>query len=116
MILYAIIAAVVLALLVIVLVVLKKKARKGSSHPAGEQLYVGNLSYHANTHHLKTFFSEFGEVQNVRLIKNNRTGRSKGFAFVTYCNAKDAQQALTANGREIKGRPVVIRMAKPREE
>lgn len=108
------IIGVVVVLLLIVLIVVKKK-RKKERYPENEQLYVGNLSYHANSHHLKEFFSQYGEVQNVRLIKNNRTGRSKGFAFVTFCNVKDARKALVSNGQEIKGRAIVVRMAKPRE-
>ena len=112
--LFPIIIAVVVVLLLLVVIIRKK--RKAERYPLNEQLYVGNLSYHANSHHLKEFFSQYGEVQNVRLIKNNRTGRSKGFAFVTYFNVKDAKKALASSGQEIKGRAIVVRMAKPREE
>ncbi|OGT33996.1 MAG: hypothetical protein A3C44_07905 [Gammaproteobacteria bacterium RIFCSPHIGHO2_02_FULL_39_13] len=85
-------------------------------YPESEQLYVGNLSYHVNAYHLKELFSKYGAVQNVRLIKNARTGRSKGFAFITYHNVKDAKKALALNGEEMRGRVIVVRMAKPRGE
>ena len=112
-----IIVAAVIILLVLFLLLRKRKNRTAKQHyPESEQLYVGNLSYYANSHHLKEFFSEYGEVQHVRLIKNPRTGRSKGFAFVTFCNVKDAKKALAATGRDIRGRQIVVRMAKPREE
>lgn len=84
-------------------------------YPENEQLYVGNLSYQVNNFHLKEFFSQYGVVQNVRLIKNNRTGRSKGFAFITFASVKDAKKALSMNGEQFRGRPMVIRMAKPRD-
>ena len=61
-------------------------------------------------------FEKFGELQNVRLIKNSHTGRSKGFAFVTFGAVKDAKKALSLNGQDVRGRPIVVRMAKPREE
>lgn len=109
---------VVLLLLAIIVVRVKRKfSGSGVQHyPENEQLYVGNLSYQVNGFHLKEFFAQFGDVQNVRLIKNNRTGRSKGFAFVTFSNVKDAKKALGVNGQDFRGRPLVIRMAKPRDE
>lgn len=116
---YLIIAVVVLVAIVVVVRVIKRKKSapvKAERYPVGEQLYVGNLSYHVNGFHLKQFFSEYGDVQTVRLIKNPKTGRSKGFAFVTYSNVKDAQKALASNGRDVRGRAIVVRMAKPREE
>lgn len=114
-ILFSILGAIIL-LLVLMVVLRKRKQKAQNRYPENEQLYVGNLSYHANSHHLKDFFSQYGEVQNVRLIKNTRTGRSKGFAFVTYFDVRHAKKALAATGQEIKGRAIVVRMAKPREE
>jgi len=114
-----IISAVVLLLVLLIIIRIKKRRSSGNAtqhYPENEQLYVGNLSYQVNGFHLKQFFAQFGDVQNVRLIKNNRTGRSKGFAFVTYSSVKDAKKALGANGQDLRGRPVVVRMAKPREE
>ena len=106
-----------LLLILIVRVVKKLRSKSGAQHyPENEQLYVGNLSYQVNGFHLKEFFTKFGDVQSVRLIKNNRTGRSKGFAFVTYASTKDAKKALSCNGEQFRGRPLVIRMAKPRED
>lgn len=115
---YSVVGFFVLLLLAIIIVRVKKRffSNRAQHYPENEQLYVGNLPYQVNGFHLKEFFAQFGDVQNVRLIKNNRTGRSKGFAFVTFGNVKDAKKALDANGRDFRGRPMVIRMAKPREE
>src|SRR5438876_207986 len=115
---YLIFALIVLLFIVVVIFL---KTRKTASHPEkqhypeSEQLYVGNLSYQMNAHHLNELFSQYGHVQNVRLIKNTRTGRSKGFAFVTFSQVKDAKKALTVNGQDVRGRAIVVRMAKPRE-
>ena len=111
------IAIVVLVLLVAFLVVrlIRRRKSRAEDYPEGEQLYVGNLPYQVNGYHLKEFFSQYGAVEYVRLIKDNRTGRSKGFAFVTFGNTKDAKNALSANGQDMRGRAIVVRMAKPRE-
>ena len=116
---FSIIGLMVLSVLFFIIKgILKNRSTESSTqhYPENEQLYVGNLSYQVNGYHLKEFFVQYGDVQNVRLIKNNRTGRSKGFAFVTFNSVKDAKKALGANGQDLRGRPLFIRMAKPREE
>lgn len=115
---FSIIGLIVLLLLFFIISGIKKNRRANAAqhYPENEQLYVGNLSYQVNGFQLKEFFAQFGQVQQVRLIKNNRTGRSKGFAFVTFDHVKDAKKALGANGQDLRGRPIVVRMAKPREE
>ena len=111
------IAIVIIILCVIWLIIRhKRKSTDPQYYPESEQLYIGNLSYQINAFQLREIFEKFGELQNVRLIKNSHTGRSKGFAFVTYSNMKDAKKALSLNGEDIRGRPIVVRMAKPREE
>lgn len=111
-----IIAIVVLLVILIALIVVRRKRSGAKQHyPESEQLYVGNLSYQVNGYHLKEFFSGYASVDHVRLIKDNRTGRSKGFAFVTFSSVNDAKKALSANGVDLRGRAVVVRMAKPRD-
>ena len=94
----------------------KRRKKEAQYYPENKQLYVGNLSYHASNVEIKQFFDQYGAVDNVRMIRNPRTGRAKGFAFVTYLNIKDAKKALAANGKIFKHRTLVVRMAKPREE
>ena len=56
---------------------------------------------------------QFGEVQMVRLIKDMETGRSRGFAFVTFANEREAQTAQQADGEELDGRSMSIRISEP---
>ncbi len=109
--------AVIVFLFLLVLIVrkLKKRSAGVNHYPENKQLYIGNLAYQVNAHHLREHFSRYGELQTVRLIKNTRTGRSKGFAFITFVNIKDAKNALAENGQDMRGRTVVVRMAKPRD-
>ena len=114
-IIYIIIGAVILCAAIFFIIRKRKNSfHDAKQHPENEQLYVGNLSYHVNTHQLKHIFSQYGDVQYARLIKNPHTGRSKGFAFITYTNIKDAKKALSLNGEVLRGRPIVVRMAKPK--
>ena len=80
-------------------------------------IYVGNLSYEVTEEDLKESFEVFGEVETINVIKDNYTGRSKGFGFVEMSNNADAQSAINGlNDKELKGRTVKVNTARPRTE
>lgn len=106
----------------------KKKARpargngrssgdSSSSGSSGEavEMYVGNLSYEVTERDLTKAFGEHGNVESVRIIKNRTNGKSKGYGFVEVTGSDAAQSAVEAlNGREFKGRKMVVNEAKSR--
>ena len=57
-------------------------ARAHSNEGSIETLYVGNLPYRANENAVKEYFSSFIEVQSVRLMKDRKTGKRKGYGFI----------------------------------
>jgi RNA recognition motif-containing protein len=80
-------------------------------------IYVGNLSYEVTEKDLKEAFGVFGEVDTVRVLKDNYSGRSKGFGFVEMPNNADAQSAINdLNDKELKGRRLKVNKARPRTE
>jgi RNA recognition motif-containing protein len=80
-------------------------------------IYVGNLSYEVTEEDLKEAFEVFGEVEAVRVLKDNYSGRSKGFGFVEMSNNADAQSAINGlNDKELKGRTLKVNTARPRTE
>ncbi|WP_264769659.1 RNA-binding protein [Coxiella burnetii] len=81
-----------------------------------DQIYVGNLPYHVVENDLHQYFSRFGTIESVKIVRNFRTGRSKGYAFVTYVTPKQAVKALDAHGKDLQGRSLVVRIAKSREQ
>jgi RNA recognition motif-containing protein len=81
------------------------------------KLYVGNLSYETSENDLKEMFGVAGEVQEVAIIMDRDTGRSKGFGFVTMSNAEDAKKAIAEiNGKNIGGRALTVNEARPKED
>lgn len=79
-------------------------------------LYVGNLPYRANEAAVRELFSEYGQVQSVRLMKDKHTGKRRGFGFVEI-SAADAEQAvLSLNDSEFQQRTLKVREAKERPE
>ena len=80
-------------------------------------IYVGNLSYEVTEEDLQKAFEGFGQIESVKIIKDNSSGRSKGFGFVEMSNNADAQSAIDGlNDKEIKGRALKVNMARPRTE
>jgi RNA recognition motif-containing protein len=80
-------------------------------------IYVGNLSFEVAEEDLKKAFEVFGEVDTVKVIKDNYTGRSKGFGFVEMPAKAEAQSAIEGlNGKDLKGRSLNVNEARPRPE
>ena len=80
-------------------------------------LYVGNLSHEVTEEDLKEAFEGFGQIESVKIIKDNYTSKSKGFGFVEMSNNTDAQSAIDGlNDKELKGRTIKVNTARPRTE
>lgn len=82
----------------------------------GRRLYVGNLPYKATDDDLMQLFSRAGAVDNVRVMRDQSTGRARGFAFVEMVNDEDAQKAIQEfHEYEYDGRALVVNEARPKE-
>ena len=80
-------------------------------------IYVGNLSYEVTEDDLKEAFSAFGQVESVKIIKDNYSDRSKGFGFVEMPARGEAQAAIEGlQGKDLKGRAINVNEARPRTE
>ena len=80
-------------------------------------MYVGNLSFESTENDLQDLFEQHGTVNEVHLMMDRMTGKSRGFAFVTMNDGAQANAAMSAlNGRELNGRTLTVNEARPREE
>jgi len=81
------------------------------------KLYVGNLSFETTENDLQDLFEQHGTVNEVHLMMDRMTGKSRGFAFVTMNDNTQANSAVAAiNGKELNGRALNVNEARPREE
>ena len=70
-------------------------------------IYVGNIPYAATETDLEKLFGEHGPVTSTSIIRDYRTGDSKGFGFVEMENQEDGEQAIEAlDGYEFMGQSV----------
>ena len=80
-----------------------------------KNIYVGNLSFDSTESSVRQAFEEYGTVDEVKLITDRDTGRSRGFGFVVMSSGGDeAIQAL--DGTMLDGRNLKVNEARPREE
>lgn len=78
------------------------------------KLYVGNLAYSTTEADLEQLFGESGAVESVRVMRDNATGRARGFAFVEMASDTDAQAAIDRlNNKEFGGRTLTVNEARP---
>jgi len=75
-------------------------------------IYIGNIPYSMTAEEIKELFLTYGNVINVRVITDKKSGRSKGYAFVEMDNEKDAENAIQAlNETQVKGRNIKVNSA-----
>ncbi len=77
-------------------------------------IFVGNLSYNVTEGDLRQAFEAFGQVASAIVIKDEQSGRSKGFGFVEMPFQAEAQSAIEVlNGKALKGRTITVNEARP---
>jgi RNA recognition motif-containing protein len=80
-----------------------------------KKLFVGNIPHSTTEAELRTFFEPHGKVDQVSVVTDRDTGRSRGFAFVEMADSGEADKAIAAlNGKELGGRALNINEARPK--
>ena len=80
-------------------------------------IYVGNLDYRVEENDVRSIFEEYGSVDDVKIIKDKFTGRSKGFGFVTMENTAEGNAAISKlNGATLENRAMVVNEAREKRE
>jgi RNA recognition motif-containing protein len=80
------------------------------------RLFVGNLPYDATEEEIREHFSPAGSVSYVFQPIDRETGKKRGFAFVEFENAEQAQTAIRQfNNQPFKGRPLAVNEARAKE-
>ena len=82
----------------------------------GNRLFIGGLSWDTDENGLRAAFDRFGELDDVKVITDRETGRSRGFGFVTFASENDAQKAIAEmNGTVLDGRTLNVNEAQERQ-
>lgn len=81
------------------------------------KLYVGNLSKLTTQDELNALFTQAGEVTAIEMIRDRKSGDSRGFAFVTMSAQSEADKAVSMfNTYSLNDHVLKVSLAKPREQ
>jgi RNA recognition motif-containing protein len=81
------------------------------------RLYVGNLPKELERQELETVFADFDGSVSTKVITDRKTGKCRGFGFVTVKNDEQADQLIEKfNGYMFKENPLKIEKALPRNK
>jgi RNA-binding motif X-linked protein 2 len=72
-------------------------------------VFIGGLQYDLTEGDVVCVFSQYGEVVNINLVRDKKTGKSKGFCFLCYENQKSTVLAVdNLNGIKVTGRTIRV--------
>ena len=81
------------------------------------RLYVGNLPKELERSELEAVFSDFEDLVSVKVITDRKTGKCRGFGFVTVKTDEQADAIIEQlNGKEFKDSVLKIEKALPRSK
>ena len=78
-------------------------------------IYLGNLNFQAKEEEIEELFQAFGDVVEVKIIKDRYSGKSRGFAFVQMGSDEAGNKAIEElNETEFQGRKILVNQARER--
>ena len=73
------------------------------------KVFVGNLDFKTTSEDLEHLFMSYGAIIGVNVRNDRKTGKPKGFAFITFTSRSSAQAAIAEmNGKSYKGRALTV--------
>lgn len=88
-----------------------KSARQTSSMEG--KVFVGGLGVDVNEDDLEEYFGQYGSLDDVAVMRNKMTRKSRGFGFVIFEDRKIAHSVCAAHKHKLKGRIVEAKLAVP---
>ncbi|KAG8184875.1 hypothetical protein JTE90_016986 [Oedothorax gibbosus] len=86
-----------------------------SKNDEAGKIFVGGLSWETTQEKLEEYFSQYGEVVDSVVMKNNETGKSRGFGFITYKDPSCVAKVLCSGPHELDGRTIDPKVCSNRE-
>ncbi|KAG6908709.1 hypothetical protein DXG01_003642 [Tephrocybe rancida] len=93
-----------------------KRAIPREEHLRNTRYFVGGLSPSTSSESMKEFFSAYGKVVDATVMVDRESGRSKGFGFVTYEDASNADQLVGKIGLIMDDKQIEVKAAQPRSQ
>ncbi|KAI7906987.1 uncharacterized protein BX663DRAFT_528848 [Cokeromyces recurvatus] len=83
----------------------------------GVNLYVKNLADDVDDERLKKEFARYGQITSAKVMRDERTGMSRGFGFVCFASPEEATEAVVQmNGCQISSKEIYVAVAQRKED
>ncbi|KAJ4481067.1 hnRNP A1-gamma isoform [Lentinula aciculospora] len=92
-----------------------KRAIPREEHLRNTRYFVGGLAPSTTSDSMKEFFATYGKVVDATVMLDRESGRSKGFGFVTFEDANNADQ-LVGKNIVLDEKQIEVKMAQPRSQ
>lgn len=70
---------------------------------------MGRLPFDVTQERLARKFEEFGKITNLRIVVDEKSGKSRGYAFVEFSSERAADDAIRrADGRLCDGKRMIV--------
>lgn len=83
------------------------KDKNATSDP-NKTLFVSRLNFKTDEETLKREFERFGPINSLRLVRDAKTGKSKGYAFVEFKHSRHCERLYDSNGMKIDGKKILV--------
>ncbi|CAG8613297.1 1415_t:CDS:2 [Rhizophagus irregularis] len=79
-------------------------------------LFIKNLDANISSSDLFNHFRRYGRIISARVMRDQETGNSKGFGFVSYTSAEEADKAKNSmHGKTLGTKQIVVRLHEPKK-
>lgn len=79
------------------------------------KMFIGGLNWETTEDGLRDYFSKYGTVEELKIMKDPATGRSRGFGFLTFESSKSVDEVVKTQ-HILDGKVIDPKRAIPREE
>lgn len=78
------------------------------------KMFIGGLSWQTSPESLREYFSKYGDITEVMVMKDPATRRSRGFGFITFTDPASVDKVLAQGTHELDGKKIDPKVAFPR--
>jgi translation initiation factor 3 subunit G len=83
--------------------------------PTTGNVRIGNLDEEASEYDLRLLFERFGNIKRINVVKDRKTKKNRGFAYVEFYNYQDALKAVEKiNGHPYGNQILSVSISEPR--
>ncbi|XP_026295062.1 RNA-binding protein Musashi homolog Rbp6 isoform X13 [Apis mellifera] len=78
------------------------------------KMFIGGLSWQTSPESLREYFTKYGDITEVMVMKDPTTRRSRGFGFITFADPASVDKVLAQGNHELDGKKIDPKVAFPR--